>query len=164
MDAFMRGFCAALYFGDACMAADFLKLPNAMFHNGAMRVNNSHAETRNMIEAFQAAYAKLGPFCHDVQVFHQAAETDTRTAVSLETDFFAPDDTALGKAKCDFGSSKQRWGRKLRCLRSSPHCYPRMSSKISSLVRTGSQGKQPLISKGILLIRALVKASEQMRT
>ena len=55
-----------------------------------------------MIETLQAAYAKLGPFRHDAQIFHQAAETDTRTAVSLETDFFAPDDTHFGKAKCEF--------------------------------------------------------------
>ena len=116
MDAFMRGFCAALYSGDACTAADFLKLPNAMFHNGAMRVNNSHAETRNMIETFQAAYAKLGPFRHDAQVFHQAAETDTRTAVSLETDFFAPDDTALGKAKCEFWVEQTTLGPKIAML------------------------------------------------
>lgn len=101
---------------DACTAADFLKLPNAMFHNGAMRVNNSHAETRNMIETLQAAYAKLGPFRHNAQVFHQAAETDTRTAVSLETDFFAPDDTALGKAKCEFWVEQTTLGPKIAML------------------------------------------------
>ncbi len=113
MGAFVRVFCAALYSGDACTAADFLKLPNAMFHNGAMRVNNSHAETRNMIETLQAAYAKLGPFRHDAQIFHQAAETDTRTAVSLETDFFAPDGTVLGKANCEFWVEQTTLGPKI---------------------------------------------------
>ena len=43
MDAVMRGFCAALYSGAACTAADVLKLPNANFSEGAMRVNQSHA-------------------------------------------------------------------------------------------------------------------------
>lgn len=43
MDAVMRGFCAALYSGAACTAADVLKLSNADSYEGAMRVNHSHA-------------------------------------------------------------------------------------------------------------------------
>ena len=116
MDTFMRSFCSALYSGDACTAADFLKLPNAMFHNGVVRVNNTHAETRNMIETFQAAYAELEPFHHKAQIFHQAAETDTRTAVSLETDFFALDNTVLGKAKCVFWVEQTQQGPKIAIL------------------------------------------------
>jgi hypothetical protein len=163
MDAFLPGFCAALYPCDACTAVDFLKLPNALFHEGSMRVNHAHAENRVIIETLQSPYVDLDRLRHEARVVEQVAKKDNWTSIYLETEFFSPEDQHMGVAKCEFWVEQTQRGPKIAMIEIISSMLQPDMIRDKLFAGAARVMMRPLISRGILLIRALVKASEQMR-
>ena len=89
MDAFLPGFCAALYPCSACTAVDFLKLPNALFYEGSMPVNHAHAENRVIIETLQSSYVDLDRLRHEARVLSKSLRKIIGLQFTLRLNFSA---------------------------------------------------------------------------